>query len=296
MTPQRTITFNQLKEERDKEEETKKTVDDALKQHYIKDIIAGKVLHAKKDWQRWSIKSIASLISFTASYMSMYYTFSWFIGRLPFVQAIFMTIIIVGSILVAPQMIRLVLLNKVSASSLAASLALSIILSISAMFSMMTTIGTLYNAQSSMTVESSENTDKREAIESILAARREKRERLTKVSESLRNDEERYKNGISILLAEGNTGGREMSTLVANRNKAQKAREEAEKEITALISQEETSSLQASNIRSDRPDFITWIAKRLDIDRNWSELLMNAIPAIFVDVLAPSMLMVALFL
>lgn len=249
----------------------------------------------KTRWQSNSIRISASIISLAASYMSMYYTYSWFHARLRPIQAMCMTIIIVGAILVIPQMIKVVI-EKRSMKRYSYALMLSIILLVSGLFSMSTTIGTLYNNQSTLSIESISNIQKKEAINSGIESRAARRKRYEATSERASRDEERYTARIDILLSGGTVSSPEMSTLVSNRNKAQAARKEAEAEIDKLIIQEETYSIEASNISSERPDFITWIAGRFRLNRDNAELIMNAIPAIFVDVLAPAMLMVALFL
>jgi hypothetical protein len=249
----------------------------------------------KTTWQRTCIRISASVISFAASYMSVYYTFSWFQRRLPWIQAMLMTVIIVGTILLVPQMIKSVA-ERLSFRRSVAVFLLSAILLISATFSMMTTIGTLYNAQSSEAISSSTSSDERSVIESGIEARRAKRERVEQAIEMAVRDESMYSGRINALLEEGTSTGTAMASLVSNRNKAQTAREKAEKEISDLIEQEETSGMQASQIVVARPDFITWVSDRVGANRDQTEFWMNAIPAIFVDVLAPSMLMVALFL
>jgi len=260
-----------------------------------REVIAEEKPVKKTTWQRTYIKISASVISFAASYMSVYYTFSWFKRRLPWIQAMLMTVIIVGTILLVPQMIKSVA-ERLSFRRSVAVFLLSAILLISATFSMMTTIGTLYNAQSSEAISSSTSYDEREVIESGIEARRAKRERIEQTIEMAVRDESMYSGRINALLEEGTTTGPTMASLVSNRNKAQTAREKAEKEISDLIEQEETSGMQASQIVVARPDFITWVSDRVGANRDQTEFWMNAIPAIFVDVLAPSMLMVALFL
>lgn len=277
-------------EDADLKEEMDSIVDDRVDEEPV-------VAEVKKPypWQRVYIRISASVISFAASYMSVYYTFSWFERRLPWIQALLMTVIIVGTILLAPQMIKSVA-ERLSFRRFVAVFLLSAILLISATFSMMTTIGTLYNAQSEEAISSSIGSDERTVIESGIEARRSKRERLEKVIEMAFADERMYTGRIDALLAEGTTTGYSMDTLVAGRNKAQSARTEAEKAISDLLEEEETSGMQASRIVTSRPDFVTWISSRFMANRDSVEFWMNAIPAIFVDVLAPSMLMVALFL
>ena len=249
----------------------------------------------KKSVSRILIKIAASIISFTASYMSMYYTLSWFASRLPFIQALAMTVIVVGSILLTPQMIKMNL-SKPRFSTFMAAFLLSIELLVAAGFSMMTTIGTLYNSQSSVVSESSENIELKAAIEKDVAAREDKIDRLSKVVDMAFADEERYTSRIQQLLDEGVITGNAMATLVANRNKSQASRKEAESEINSLIDKTSASNREGSSIRSERPDFTFWIADRFQIGRDMTELILNAIPALFVDILSPSMLMVAIFL
>jgi len=283
------ITFKDIEAER-KEKETKEAIEKAFTIESALDKIK-----VSFDWKKTSVKIAASVISFAASYMSMFYTYSWFSLRLEVFQALCMTIIIVGAILVIPQMATMFLHRK-GVKAKAAAFGLAIIMVVSASFSMMTTIGTLYNKQSSQSIQSSENLQKKEAIQSGVEARKSKRERLEQSIDVAARDEARYTERIDALLSQGVVTGSEMSSLVANRNKAQNARNKAEEEISILIGQEETFSIEASKISAERPDFISWIAGRFEINRDWAELLMNAIPAIFVDVLAPSMLMVVLFL
>lgn len=285
----RRVTVDDLENDRLKEEEVREAIDLALK---------GKEEPKEQKsstWQYILVKSSASLISLAASYMSLYYTLSWFLGRLPFFQALCMTVIIVGAILLIPQMIKMALDRKGWRPKVASG-GLAFALLIAASFSMMTTIGTLYNNQSASSIESSRSAKTEKDLAARVKARQDQRSRLERAIAMAESDELRYTARIDVLLSEGVVGSAAMATLVANRNKAQVARRENEDAYSRLLKEEEIYSDQASSITAERPDFISWIAARFQADRDRVELLMNAIPAIFVDVLAPSMLMVVLFL
>ena len=284
----RRVTVDDLEKDRAKEDEVREAIDLALG-------LDEPNVKPARFWQHVIVKSSASLISITASYMSLYYTLSWFLGRLPFFQALCMTVIIVGAILLIPQMVKMALDRKGWRPKVA-SVGLVFALLIAASFSMMTTIGTLYNNQSVSSIESSRNAKVDRDLAARIKARQDQRSRLERAIAMAESDELRYTTRIDALLSEGVVTGPVMSSLVANRNKAQVARRENEDAYSRLLKEEEGYSDQASTITSERPDFISWIAARFQADRDRVELWMNAIPAIFVDVLAPSMLMVVLFL
>ena len=284
----RRVTVDDLEKDRAKEDEVREVIDLALGLDEPK-------AEPARSWQHVIVKSSASLISIAASYMSLYYTLSWFLGRLPFFQALCMTVIIVGAILLIPQMIKMALDRKGWKPKVASS-GLAFALLIAASFSMMTTIGTLYNNQSVSSIESSRNAKVDRDLAARIKARQDQRSRLERAIAMAESDELRYTARIDVLLSEGVVTGPVMSSLVANRNKAQVARRENEDAYSRLLKEEEGYSDQASTITAERPDFISWIAARFQADRDRVELWMNAIPAIFVDVLAPSMLMVVLFL
>lgn len=284
----RRVTVDDLENDRAKEDEVRKAIDTAMG-------IEESEARPARSWQHVIVKTSASVISIAASYMSLYYTLSWFLGRLPFFQALCMTVIIVGAILLIPQMMKMALDRKGWRPKVASG-GLAFALLIAASFSMMTTIGTLYNNQSVSSIESSRNAKVEKDLAARVKARQDQRSRLERAIAMAESDELRYTARIDVLLSQGGVTGPVMSSLVANRNKAQVARRENEDAYSRLLKEEEGYSGQASTITAERPDFISWIAARFQADRDRVELWMNAIPAIFVDVLAPSMLMVVLFL
>ena len=288
--PIRTITSSDLRNDREKEEAVKSTIESAFNSTE-----KAKATPRSNNAQRIMIKSFASVISLVASYMSMFYTLSWFNSRLALFQAVCMTIIIVGPIILAPQMVKLAI--SAGGKQIFASVpALSLVFIVSLSFSMITTIGTLYNNQSSDAIASARNSSNRESVESSIKIQKSRIDRAERTIETAMNDEARYSKSIEQLLDEGVVTGIKMSTLVANRNKAQALRKLSEAELSELVSTLNSYMSTAGSITDSRPDFITWISLRFGANRDFVELLTSAIPAVFVDILSPSMLMVALFL
>lgn len=235
-----------------------------------------------------TLKAVSFVISLVAIVMSVYYTFDWFILSLGIFGSLAMSLIIVSYTSLAPQFV-IVLLKKKSIAAISAALIISVMDVPAVVFSMGTTVGGLYNKRSRTIAESSVGKAKLEVLIASRGRVTDRIERLKADIESAKKEEESYTAKYLEATVGGRTEGLLGARIEAARKRVASKEENLEKAIAELEGLREGPTTQ-------RDDFYTWIAARLGRDVDSVELVLLSFPAVFIDVIAPTMLAVALFL
>ena len=235
-----------------------------------------------------TLKVISFVISMVATVMSVYYSFDWFRISLGFFGATAMSLIIVSCISLSPQFI-IVLLKKKTGPAIAAAIIIALMDIPATMFSMGTTVGGLYNKRSRTIAESSVGSSKVESLALARESAKAKIERLKADIENAKKEEESY----TAKYLEAAVGGRTEGLLGPRI-------ENVRKRITSKEAELDKAIAELDGLRDgptvERDDFYTWIAERLGRSVGSVELVLLSFPAVFIDVIAPTMLAVALFL
>ena len=235
-----------------------------------------------------TLKVISFVISMVATVMSVYYSFDWFRLSLGFFGAIAMSLIIVSCISLSPQFI-IVLLKKKTGPAIAAAIIIALMDIPATMFSMGTTVGGLYNKRSRTIAESSVGSSKVESLALARESAKAKIERLKADIENAKKEEESY----TAKYLEATVGGRTEGLLGPRIENVRKRIASKEVELDKAIA--ELDGLR-DGPTVERDDFYTWIAERFGRSVGSVELVLLSFPAVFIDVIAPTMLAVALFL
>ena len=235
-----------------------------------------------------TLRVISLVISMVATVMSVYYSFDWFSLSLGFFGAIAMSLIIVSCISLSPQFI-IVLLKKKTGPAIAAALIIALMDIPATIFSMGTTVGGLYNKRSRTIAESSVGSSKMESLRLARESAKSKIERLKADIENAKKEEGSY----TAKYLEATVGGRTEGLLGPRIESVRKRIVSKEVELDRAIA--ELDGLR-DGPTVERDDFYTWIAERLGRSVDSVELVLLSFPAVFIDVIAPTMLAVALFL
>lgn len=241
-----------------------------------------------------AIRIFSSLVALAAVAVSIYYSYQWFIGRQPVVLAMVMAAIIVSCSTLFPNVA--ILFAKRGGPSVAGAIFIFAMALVCAFFSMGTTVGGLYDARSRVIASFSEDASiaKKYAVDSALLEG--KRSRANEAAARLRKDEAGYQVNVERVLAMETVDERALRSFETRRDAARKGADAKERELAAI--EAEIRSLQSSSAAAVivRDDFFSWIAKRLSSTPDTVEFLMSAFPAVFIDILAPIMLAIVLFL
>ena len=242
----------------------------------------------KKDCVAKTLAIVCAILAASATMLSIYYTYEWFSSRMPPFGAALMTGTIVLVVIISPQIIgefrkrgkKGVIFFLVAVDIVATS------------YSMITTVGSLYDSQSESYVEYKESDDKSRLLKERSENAQERVERAKRSAESFESDKERYRAQVVALEAQSDYTSKEHATAQARYDKAVRSYNEAVKLLADLESKQDLvleSSIEStsSTASADRSDFITWIASFLPFERKWTELLVNGLPAIFTDIVAP---------
>lgn len=239
------------------------------------------------------LRVVAIIVSTFSTGMSVYFSFAWFSDRMHSIGAMIMAIIIVSCITLAPQFIIILLKKKRIMPSVAAVL-IALIAIPSGLFSMGTTIGGIYNQRSKTISERAVSTLAADTALAQIKVHQDKVARAEAVIENATAAERDYLQRYSDL-KDFQLGGR-TETLLLDRLDLERSKIiEAEYEIATNLAKIEELNAQKKPI-AVRDDFYTWIAARTGWTVDNTELILAAFPAVFIDVVAPTMLAVALFL
>jgi hypothetical protein len=231
----------------------------------------------------------------------VYFSGKWFLESQPGWMAWLMSLAVVATLTVAPELSRA--LWKLRHYALA--LVVAGIASIAMIFSMSSTVGGIYNERTDKIIAEYEasRVDTQGYAEAQLA--RDKIARndaaITRLQAQVQADQATFDEYSSLITAAVAAGEhpetRKNIVLANNRNSAtvrlNAARSELERlerennellPLTVLVVQEQAE---------ERKDFNSWLGGQFGITQERMEFIMAVFPAIFIDVIAPSMLMVA---
>lgn len=248
---------------------------------------AQKSLKSGKLNEKSILKAVALVITVLSVFQSVYFSFAWFSDKLPIPFALVMALIIVASSTLLPDF-AIMLFKRFWLAGI--GIALIGLLAMS--FSMMSTIAGLYNARSSaIKTETVVNADNDKNLRLLESAK----------SESLRLSKEidRLNREIDANLAKSASpfsSKAQVNTADYYVQKGKKDRLEYEKNLSKI--NVEVSRLESITIvtKVDRQDFYSFIAGLFGWNAEFIEFCFAAFPACFLDVIAPVMLAVALFL
>lgn len=251
----------------------------------------------------WAFRIIAVFSSLACSLTSMYFSNLWFRDSQPEFIAAVMSATIVSTLTIAPELAILLVRKR----HIITAVIVMFIWIIATTFSMSSTIGGIYNARTKTLKE--EVLIGKDEYSSQAAGRsadlqvRVLQDRISRLSTSLEADRKQvatYSAQIDAALARGDSPTQKsMAILVANRNVAlvrigsgEKSIQEAEAEIikiSVVVSNYEAGS---GDILQKR-DFNTFLGERLGASPPAIEFALAVFPAIFIDIIAPAMLVVA---
>lgn len=250
----------------------------------------------KRDYKALAIKPIALGISLCASGMSIYYSFKWFESKMPVLLAMVMSITIVTCLTLLPD-VAILFFRRKKISSILGGIFLLIIAVTSAMFSMSSTIGGLYDARSTSLKEVKTEDVKTAQVKAESSRLEAARDRTLESLARYRKDEESLQKQYDTWASRAAEGEATSNNAIITQLNATRARiDNAEKELSdieARISELEATEFSAVVVRDD---FYTWISARFSSSEETVEFIFSAFPAIFIDIIAPAMLAIVLFL
>ena len=255
--------------------------------------------------RRVTLRVISIFASLSCAATSVYFSNRWFIASQPPFIAAIMAVTIVATLTVAPELA----ISLARKRRYLTALVITAISVVATVFSMSSTVGGIYDLRSEELVrQASEDGDGAGVRAELDSARAElsllegtiERHRVSVASEKAQVDS--YQKAIDALLTEGeDPNSVKMRTLVANRSNAivrarnaESALSKAESEYRAVLPRASLGALDASiEASAEREDFNLWLGKRFGLSQDTMEFIMAALPAVFIDVIAPAMLVVA---
>jgi hypothetical protein len=238
----------------------------------------------------WIIKISSAFLASLAALMSWYYSFEWFRDKLPGVWRFMLPVIIVGCSVLLPEVSLLLLNRKGWKPKLAAPLVFSIGLLASG-FSMLSTVAGIYNANSA-----SINRQAESIIESNeYALAREEVGRIDTEIARLNKEIDSTQEKVDGIATEDTQRG-DSQALMRRLNNAKREKQTYEKERKAI--NDRLAEIRKAGHTSEvvREDFNTFLGRQFKTEPGRVEFGMAAAPAILLDVVAPILSAVALFL
>jgi len=243
-----------------------------------------------KRFNVYFVRVSSSLLAALSALMSWYYSFEWFREKLPGAWRFFLPIIIVGCSVMLPQ-VALIFLNKRGAKYKGTALAVCLVGLLASAFSMLSTIAGIYNANSDAInrksvaiVSAQSDIDARAELKRIDA----ELERLNKEIDSTQIKVD------SISVSDTLQG--DSQALMRRLNNAKRSKQDYEAQRkTANVAIE--SARATGNTRGTvREDFNAFLGRQFETDPGRVEFIMAASPALLLDIVAPILSAVALFL
>lgn len=254
-----------------------------------------------------SIRIIMGIIGIGAATISIYYTAIWLIEFLPFLFAILLSTIMVGFSISTFEVIVLIFSGSILHSKLAkwtVCALFSVLWVIVSTFSIISTVAGQYNKYVSGLQEQTRSgvstgranwgiiQERKQELQLRLSEYRQQVLSLNKIISGLSDVEKRQENsGIwgetQYRLSKAN---KEMNKIS---DELEKVRAEERKQIDE--SRQHGVSLTI-NGGDGLPDFYGWFAKVVNVHKDRAQFLMSLFPAIFVDIISPIGIAIALFL
>lgn len=246
-----------------------------------------------------ALRSIAIFTSASCAITSVYFSNKWFVDSQPAAIAAIMSITVVLTLTVAPEL-SVSLAKKKRFVTTAVVMAIWMVATV---FSMSSTVGGIYNARSKAIASSISSIAPAdiasEAQAQEVALLKSKIERLSKSMDTDQAAVKSYQGEIDKALQDGrDQTSREVQVLVSNRNSAlarvrsgELELSKAEEKIAGLLAG--AAKVEASSSVKKRADFSQWLGDRLGMSGDQVEFILAVFPAIFIDIIAPTMLVVA---
>ena len=247
------------------------------------------------------------VIGIGAAAISIYYTAIWLFEFLPFFFAILLSTIMVGFSISAFEVIVLIFSGNILKSKYtkwSVSVMFSILWIIVSTFSIISTVAGQYNKYVSGLQEQTRNgvstgiaswgiiQERKRELQMRLSEYREQVSSLNKIISGLSNLEQRQENsGIwretQYRLSKAN---KEMNKIS---DELEKVRIEEKKQLEESRQHGVSLTINEGN---GLPDFYGWFAKVVNVHKDRAQFLMSLFPAIFVDIISPIGIAIALFL
>jgi len=247
------------------------------------------------DIRKIALRVVALFTSASCATTSVYFSFLWFRASQPGIIASIMSVTVVATLTVAPEMAQ----TLVASRRYLTSLAVALVAAVAMLFSMSSTIGGIYNARTAR-IEMVEGRDMDRVSDEAAKAKADIiKASIQRLSKSMATDQSAvssYQLQIDKLLESGeDPTGRKVATLVANRNAAVARVKSGEASISSL--ELDLLSVIAQSTSAERHvvrlDFAAWLGDRFGLSADQMEFILAAFPAVFIDVIAPVMLVVA---
>ena len=247
------------------------------------------------DVRKTALRVVALFTSASCATTSVYFSFLWFRASQPGIIASIMSVTVVATLTVAPEMAQ----TLVASRRYLTSLAVALVAAVAMLFSMSSTIGGIYNARTAK-IELATGLDTDRVSDEASKAKADIiKGSLGRLSKSMATDQSAvssYQLQIDASLASGESPtSRIMATLVANRNAAITRVRDGEVKLSNLES--DLLSITARSISAEtrivRADFAAWLGDRFGLGADQMEFILAAFPAVFIDVISPVMLVVA---
>lgn len=261
--------------------------------------------------RRIILRLVAAFAALSCMVASVYFSYHGLVEAQPPAIAAIMALTIVSTLSVAPEL-AVAMLRKRRAIVAVISMSISLVATV---FSMSQTVQGVYNARTARVVAAaSEAEDKAvDSAESVAAAERitlltSRLERLEPLITADQDAFTGYQSEIDRrLAADEDPESRQIRSLVANRNAA-RLRLYGDSKTPGLLAQaqaieDEISSLAGLAVLAmdtseeekleARGDFASWLGGRLGQSPEQTEFVLAVLPALFIDIIAPVMLVVA---
>lgn len=236
------------------------------------------------------IRLAAALLAALAALMSWYYSFEWFKDKLPGAWRFFLPIIIVGCSVLLPEVALILLGRKGWKTKLAAPIIL-IIGILASSFSMLSTIAGIYNAnseainlKSTALISSQTDEDARYEVARIDAE-------LVRLNAEIDATQAKVDS-----IAVSDTLKGDSQALMRRLNAAKKSKQDYETKRATAQGAIEAARATGYTAETVREDFNSFMGRIFKTDSGKIEFGMAAAPAVLLDVVAPILAAVALFL
>lgn len=236
------------------------------------------------------IRLSCSVLAALAALMSWYYSFEWFSDKLPGAWRFMLPIIIVGCSVMLPQ-VALIFLNKKGVKFKGASILVFCVGLLASGFSMLSTIAGIYNANS-------ESINRRSAAIVSAQSDTDARAELARISEELSrlNREIDSTQAKVDAIPTEDTLKPDSQALMRRLNNAKRGKQDYETQYKEAQKRIEAARATGSTAATVREDFNVFLGRQFKIDAGTVEFGMAAAPALLLDVVAPILSAVALFL
>lgn len=238
----------------------------------------------------WIIKIASAFLASLAALMSWYYSLEWFKDKLPAAWKFILPVIIVGCSVLLPEVSLLLLNRKGWKPKLAAPLVFSIGLLASG-FSMLSTIAGIYNANSESINAKAERIIQSNEYE----IQRQEISRIDSEIARLNKEIDSTQSKVDGIATEDTQKG-DSQALMRRLNNAKREKQTYEKERKAINDRLAEIRKRGNTSEVVREDFNTFLGRQFKAEPGRVEFGMAAAPALLLDVVAPILAAVALFI